>query len=219
MNILGMDTTGGALGVAVSQGETIISEIFVHNKLTHSATLMPYIEQALFMADMPAEEIEKIAVAVGPGSFTGVRIGVCTAKALAHGWGKPVVCVDALDALAYNAASFPGVISPIMDARRGQVYTAAYRKGEKILPDQALAIQEWLKKLPDEPVLFLGDGVPVLREQILKEKPDAVFAPENALYQHGASVCILASRAEKEESYLTAEPYYLRPSQAERLKG
>ena len=70
-----MDTTGGALGVAVSQGETIISEIFVHNKLTHSATLMPYIEQALFMADMPAEEIEKIAVAVGPGSFTGVRIG------------------------------------------------------------------------------------------------------------------------------------------------
>ena len=135
MNILMIDTSGPACGVAIMRDGRLIYEAELVNKQTHSQRVMPMADAALAMNDMTAAEIDVFGAVTGPGSFTGVRIGVSTVKALAHAAGKPCVAVDALEALAANVTAFDGVVCPILDARAQQVYGAIFKNGERVLED------------------------------------------------------------------------------------
>lgn len=221
MFFLSMDTTGGSCSVALCENDRILCEAYLHQKLTHSQTLMPLIDNCLRQTDKTIADIDGFAVTVGPGSFTGVRIGICAAKGLAQVADKPIVAIDTLELLTQNIAGFEGIVCPILDARRGQAYTAFFRNGERICADFADSIEAILEKLPAEPVLFLGDGVPVLREKILQARPDAQFAPEHLNYQHAGHAAKLILQKFTAGELFTAEtvlPNYLRDSQAERMK-
>lgn len=125
MNILAVDTSGPVAGIAILKDGCVTFEETVVNKLTHSANLMPMIDAALTRTGMTLKDMHRLAVVVGPGSFTGVRIGVSTVKGLSHGSGIPCVAVDALQAMAAGVPYFDGIVCPIQDARAGQVYGAA----------------------------------------------------------------------------------------------
>ena len=167
MKILALDTSGPYVGAALMENGAVTHEIAACHGLTHSQTAMPMLDQALEAAGLLPADVDLFAAVAGPGSFTGVRIGVCAVKALAHGCGKRAVAIDALEALSVNAFGFSGVICPILDARRSQVYCAAFRFAagelpERILPDDALPLTEFIARLPkDEQCLFLGDGLSV----------------------------------------------------------
>ena len=154
MKILALDTSGPVAGAALMEDGVITHEVMASHGLTHSQTAMPMVDQCLSSANLTAKDIELFAAVAGPGSFTGVRIGVCAVRALAHAWNKPAVSIDSLETLAMNGFGFNGIICPILDARRGQVYCAAFRFAEgklpeRILEDDAMALTEFLKKLPE----------------------------------------------------------------------
>ena len=221
MKLLVMDTSGPVCGVAVMEDEKVLCEYTAQNRNTHSANLMPMTEAALQSAGKTIGEMDAIAAVTGPGSFTGVRIGVATAKGLAHGAGIPCIPVDALEALSISAGGFDGVICPIQDARAGQVYGAAFRDGKRMTADEPLKLEDFLEKiLPfGERFLFLGDGVPVHREKILEilgEK--AVFAPAHLNYLRPSAAGVLALRSEARTDYLNLQATYLRPPNAQKNK-
>ena len=221
MKLLVMDTSGPVCGVAVMEDEKVLCEYTAQNRNTHSANLMPMAEAALQSAGKTIGEMDAIAAVTGPGSFTGVRIGVATAKGLAHGAGIPCIPVDALEALSISAGGFDGVICPIQDARAGQVYGAAFRDGKRMTADEPLKLEDFLEKiLPfGERFLFLGDGVPVHREKILEilgEK--AVFAPTHLNYLRPSAAGVLALRSEARTDYLNLQATYLRPPNAQKNK-
>ena len=222
MLFLSIDTTGGACSAALCENKKILCEAFLHDKLTHSQTLMPLINQCFERAGKTVADVDAFAVAVGPGSFTGVRIGICAAKGFAQVTGKPVIAIDTLELLAQNIAGFEGIVCPILDARRGQVYTAFFRKGERLCEDFADAIEVVAEKLKgEEKVLFVGDGVPVLKEKILTQLPHAQFAPEHLNHQRAGHAAGLIAEKYSRGEILSAEtvlPNYLRDSQAERMK-
>ena len=216
-----MDASGPVCGVAVMEDEKVLCEYTAQNRNTHSANLMPMAEAALQSAGKTIGEMDAIAAVTGPGSFTGVRIGVATAKGLAHGAGIPCMPVDALEALSISAGGFDGVICPIQDARAGQVYGAAFRDGKRMTADEPLKLEDFLEKiLPfGERFLFLGDGVPVHREKILEilgEK--AVFAPAHLNYLRPSAAGVLALRSEARTDYLNLQATYLRPPNAQKNK-
>lgn len=218
MNILAIESAAQSAGAAVYSGDKLISEQFLNNGLTHSQTLLPLIDAALSAAGRKIEDMDAIAVSSGPGSFTGVRIGLATAKGLALGIGKPILPVPTLLALAHNVASYEGVIVPIMDARRGEVYTATYRAEggvlREICPMRAMPLSGLLPEL--DTALFVGDGVPVHKEKIMAEMGGrAQFAPAHLLYHRASSVALAAKDVEPISPH-RAEPFYLRLSQAER---
>ncbi|MBR3334568.1 MAG: tRNA (adenosine(37)-N6)-threonylcarbamoyltransferase complex dimerization subunit type 1 TsaB [Clostridia bacterium] len=221
MKILVIDTSGPVCGTAVMDEERVYSEYTAQNRNTHSASLMPMIEAALNAAGADLKTLDAIAAVTGPGSFTGVRIGVATAKGLAHGTGIPCIPVDALEALAVSAGEFDGPVCPIQDARAGQVYGAVFRRGERLTGDQPMKLEDYLdlaEKQGDR-FLFLGDGAPVHREAIsarLGEK--AVFAPAFRNYlRPSAAGWIALSKGEKTD-YLGLEATYLRPPNAQKNK-
>ena len=221
MKIIVIDTSGPVCGVAVMEDEKVLCEYTAQNRNTHSANLMPMAEAALQSAGKTIGEMDAIAAVTGPGSFTGVRIGVATAKGLAHGAGIPCIPVDALEALSISAGGFDGVICPIQDARAGQVYGAAFRDGKRMTADEPLKLEDFLEKiLPfGERFLFLGDGVPVHREKILEilgEK--AVFAPAHLNYLRPSAAGVLALRSEARTDYLNLQATYLRPPNAQKNK-
>ena len=221
MKLLVMDTSGPVCGVAVMEDEKVLCEYTAQNRNTHSANLMPMAEAALQSAGKTIGEMDAIAAVTGPGSFTGVRIGVATAKGLAHGAGIPCIPVDALEALSISAGGFDGVICPIQDARAGQVYGAAFRDGKRMTADEPLKLEDFLEKiLPfGKRFLFLGDGVPVHREKILEilgEK--AVFAPAHLNYLRPSAAGVLALRSEARTDYLNLQATYLRPPNAQKNK-
>ena len=221
MKLLVIDTSGPVCGVAVVENEKVLCEYTVQNRNTHSANLMPMAEAALQSAGKTIEEMDAIAAVTGPGSFTGVRIGVVTAKGLAHGAGIPCISVDALEALSLSAGGFDGVVCPIQDARAGQVYGAAFRNGKRLTADEPLKLEDFLEKiLPmGEKFLFLGDGMPVHREKIrevLGEK--AKFAPAHLNYLRPSAAGVLAMQSEKRTDYLNLQATYLRPPNAQKNK-
>ena len=221
MRLLIIDTSGPVCGVAVMEDEKVLSEFTAQNRNTHSANLMPMTEAALEAAGKTIGEMDAIAAVTGPGSFTGVRIGVATAKGLAHGAGIPCIPVDALEALNASAGGFAGVVCPIQDARAGQVYGAAFRGGERLMKDEALKLEEFLERVSGmgEKFLFLGDGMPVHRErirEILGEK--AVFAPAHLNDLRPAAAGVLAMKSGEETDYLHLEATYLRPPNAQKNK-
>ena len=221
MRILVIDTSGPVCGIAVMEDEKVLCEYTAQNLNTHSANLMPMTEAALQAAGKTIGEMDAIAAVTGPGSFTGVRIGVATAKGLAHGAGIPCIPVDALEALGLSAGGFDGVICPIQDARAGQVYGAAFRNGERLTADEPLKLEAFIEKiLPfGERFLFLGDGAPVHREKILKllgEK--AFFAPAHLNYLRPSAAGVLAMKSETRTDYLNLQATYLRPPNAQKNK-
>ncbi len=224
MKILAIDTSGPVCGVSVLVDHTIRYECAVCNKLTHSANLMPMVDAALNASGLGLKDIDRIAVVVGPGSFTGVRIGVSTVKAMAHGAGKPCVAIDALEAMAAGITDFDGVICPIQDARAGQVYGAAFTAGmppKRLLPDAPMKLEEYVSALQPlgERFLFLGDGMPVHRNRLSEMLGDkAVFAEPQHAFLRPASVAALGSLATDELDYLQLMPLYLRAPNAERCK-
>lgn len=219
MKLLVIDTSGPVCGTAVLEDEKVLCEYIAQNRNTHSANLMPMTEAALSSAGVPAGSLDAVAAVTGPGSFTGVRIGVATAKGLAHGWGIPCIPVDALEALNFSAGWFDGVICPIQDARAGQVYGAAFRDGIRLTADEPLKLEEFLKKIMPlgERFLFTGDGVPVHRDRISEVLGDrAVFAPAHLNYLRPSAAGLLALRQGEKTDYLGLQAMYLRPPNAQK---
>ena len=213
MNVLAIDSSGLVATVALQCEDILVGEYTIHNKKTHSQTLLPI------------TEIDAIAVAAGPGSFTGLRIGASTAKGLAQALQIPIVSVPALEGLAYNLAGADSLVCPLMDARRNQAYYGIYDvSGEKpdVLSEQAAApIEEVLEKVNNlgRPVIFIGDGVPVFREQFEKVTVPWKIGADSVRYQRASSIAALGMLFLKQGETMDAAafaPIYLRMSQAER---
>lgn len=225
MNLLAIDSSGLAATVALLSDDILVGEYTIHNKKTHSQTLLPMIHDMLAMADIPVDSLDAVAVSAGPGSFTGLRIGASTAKGLAQALQIPVVSVPSLEGLAWNLAGNQAYICPLMDARRQQVYYGIYDVSGEMpvaLVEQAAApIEEVLSQVDrlGHPVIFIGDGVPVFRSFF-----DGVSVPwsvgsDAVRYQRASSVACLGRKyfdlGKKMEAAEFA-PIYLRVSQAER---
>ena len=223
MNILAVDTSALTATVAVMKNGVTVFENNITNALTHSETLMPMIDYALKSVKLLISDIDLFAVSCGPGSFTGIRIGVSAIKALAYATGKSVFGINTLEALAYNIPLVEDVcVCPVMDARRSQVYNAIYKfkdgKACTVVEPRALSVEELCAEI-GEKTIFIGDGVNVYREKIAELCGDkAVFAPSHLTLQKASSVAYAASIADENE-YLSPEALeviYLRKSQAER---
>lgn len=235
MKILGLDSSGLVASAAVveddGQNGNLLAEYTVNYKKTHSQTLLPMLDEIIRLTELDPETIDAIAVAAGPGSFTGLRIGSATAKGLGLAWNKPLVSIPTVDALAYNLYGTDGVVCPLMDARRNQVYTGIYEfcegKLSVIEPQMAVGIEEIAEKLCalDRKVIFLGDGVPVFREALterLMAGREISFAPAHLNKQRAGAVAALAVsyvREGRTESAAVHRPDYLRLSQAERERA
>ena len=226
MKILALDSSGLTASVAVIEDENLMGEYTMNYKKTHSQTLLPMLDELAKMIELDLQSIDAIAVAKGPGSFTGLRIGAATAKGLGLALNKPIVPVPTVDGLAYQLFGTSKIICPMMDARRKQVYTGFYRfeGGEmKVLKEQcAQSVEDTLDQLRkyNEPVIFLGDGVPVYHDEIMEKMGEsAIFAPAHANRQRAAAVGALAQVYFAQGIYESADefvPDYLRKSQAER---
>lgn len=224
MNIVGIDTSGPAASCAVLRDGVVAELVAMNRGLTHSETIMPALDQAMSGAGLSCEQVDCFAAVAGPGSFTGVRIGVCAAKGLAHAWNKPVARIDALEALAMNVAYFDGLACPILDARRSQVYCAAFdmKNGlpERTLDDGAMELTAFLELLPkDRRLMFVGDGLRVHEARIRELLPEAAIAPANLRDLRADAACLLAAARPGEWMDARAlTPIYLRAPQAERLR-
>lgn len=231
MKILAIDSSGLVASVAVAQDDTLVAEFTMNYKKTHSQTLLPMLEEVKKAIQLDLESIDAIAVAAGPGSFTGLRIGSATAKGLGLALKKPLIAVPTVEALAYNLydTGEDTVICPIMDARRNQVYTGIYcfreHRLETLKQQDAVPMEELLEALNamGKKVIFLGDGVPVYREQIEENcRVPYTFAPAHLNRQRAAAVAALGEIYYKEGKIQTAAehaPDYLRVSQAERERA
>lgn len=229
MRILALDSSGLVASVAVVEDGNMLAEYTVNYKKTHSQTLLPMLDEIVKMTELELDTIDAIAVAGGPGSFTGLRIGSATAKGLGLALNKPLIHVPTVDALAWNLYGSHARICPMMDARRNQVYTGIYRfagdEFQVLAPQMAVAVTEIIDRLNEEEgeVIFLGDGVPVY-QNIIKEKIKVPyqFAPAHCSKQRAACVAVLGMQYMKEGKTETAAehaPDYLRLSQAERERA
>ena len=219
MKILAIDTSALTATAAILADGKLVGEISTTTALNHSVTVMPMIDELLKKVNMDISEIDLFACSEGPGSFTGLRIGIGTVKGLAYGLGKSVVGVSTLEALAHNIFFTDCVIAPIMDARRNQLYNALYRyDGEKLIevtPPRALSVEELCEEI-SEKTIFVGDGVLPYKDkisQILGDK--ALFAsPQNVLQRAGSVAYAALYKKPVDAEELTA--VYLRKPQAER---
>ncbi len=225
MKILGIESSSLVASAAIVTDDELTAEYTVNFKKTHSQTLLPMIDEIVRMVELDLETVDAIAVAAGPGSFTGLRIGTATAKGLGLALKKPLIHVPTVDAMAFNLWGSDGLVCPIMDARRGQVYTGLYhvRRGLEVVNEQcAMAMEELILCLEEfgEPVIFLGDGVPVNKGVIeAKLRVPFDFAPGSHNRQRAASVAALGMEYLRKGVTTGAAdlvPDYLRKSQAER---
>jgi tRNA threonylcarbamoyladenosine biosynthesis protein TsaB len=228
MRILALDSSGLVATVAILEDEQTIAEYTINYKKTHSQTLLPMLDEIVKMTGFDLSTIDAIAVAGGPGSFTGLRIGSATAKGLGLALDKPLVHIPTVDGMAYNLYGNKGLVCPMMDARRNQVYTGIYRFEEEfeIVENQmAISLDELIEKLNQygEKVTFLGDGVPVYKEQLQNGLTvEYRLAPPHVNRQSAAAVGALAMKYFAEGKIETAaehQPDYLRLSQAERERA
>lgn len=232
MKIIGLDSSGLVASAAIMADGVLLAEYSTNYKKTHSQTLLPMLAELRDMIELDLNSVDAIAIAAGPGSFTGLRIGSATAKGLGLALEKPLVEVPTLEGLAYNLWGTDRLICPLMDARRNQVYTGLYefcREGQdfilKTLQGQCAVdihdIMEQLNGLGRETV-FLGDGVPIYQEVLTAHvKVPFAFAPASHNRQRAASIASLGAIYYREGKTVTAaehRPEYLRKSQAEREK-
>lgn len=229
MKILALDSSGLVASVAVVEDDILVAEYTMNYKKTHSQTLLPMLDEIARMIELDLETVDAIAVAAGPGSFTGLRIGSATAKGLGLALGKPLIGVPTVEALAYNLYDTPGFICPIMDARRNQVYTGIYEFENHgmatVKPQLAIGVDDLVAELNDrgKEVIFLGDGVAVYRERILQNiQVPCSFAPVHLNKQRAGAVAALGAKYFAEgrmETAMEHQPEYLRVSQAERERA
>lgn len=225
MLIFAADTCCMAATAALVDDTRLVAQTVVNHHKTHSQKMMPQIADMLKNADIDISDIDVFAAAVGPGSFTGVRIGVATVKGMAQAADKPCVGISTLEALANNARCFCGLLSPILDARRGQVYNALFecdgREMKRLTPDRALPLDELLSELEADgrQTAFMGDGVFVYRCEIESRLGgSAVFLPKFLSMNLAGSVGELAYEAAIRGEYVSygnLTPQYVRLSQAE----
>lgn len=230
MKILAIDSSSLTASVAIVEDDITVAEYTVNYKKTHSQTLLPMLDEIVKMTEQDLSTVDAIAVAAGPGSFTGLRIGSATAKGLAEALQKPVVSVPTVDGLAANLYGTDKLVCPLMDARRNQTYTGLYEfvKGAdgyemRCLQEQeAVDLGEIISRINEtgREVIFLGDGVPVFKEQLKQSlKVPYSFAPNSCNRQRAAVVALLGKKRFSEGMYTDAKshaPVYLRLSQAER---
>ncbi|MDY0235033.1 MAG: tRNA (adenosine(37)-N6)-threonylcarbamoyltransferase complex dimerization subunit type 1 TsaB [Gudongella sp.] len=227
MKILGLDTSTLMTTCAVMDEDSLIGEFSLSLDMSHSEALVPMIKSLLDNLNLKVEDMDGFAVSIGPGSFTGLRIGLATAKAFSHVTNKPILAVSSLEALALNVVG-QGVVVPMMDARRDRVFTAIYDLSEKdiktILKPDAIEVSELVKILEknQEPIYLLGDGATKYKSIFIEKLGDKVkFMPGHLNLSRASSVCILGrERLKKEDvdNIYTLNPEYLRDSQAQRMK-
>lgn len=220
MKILAIDTSAVCASVAITQDGKILSEASINTGLTHSRTLMPMIDSALKNGEIELSSIDYFACSVGPGSFTGVRIGVAAVKGLCDGLGKKCMPVSTLEALAYNLCDRDCIAVSVMDARCQQVYCGIFRNESgtvtRLTDDDALEIEDLGEKLKEYEgdIIFVGDGASICHKALGYK-----MAGAGSVYQRGSSVAFAAEKNYTEEKLLSAEeimPLYLRLPQAER---
>lgn len=226
MKILGIDSSAKSASAAVTLDGVILSEAFVSTGLTHSRTLAPMTRDALENGGLSVNDIDVFAVSVGPGSFTGVRIGSAFIKGLAQAAEKPCVSVSTLEAIAHPLYSRECIAAAVMDARCEQVYSALFRcsrgRLERITPDEALLITELAEEIKNQnlPVILIGDGAQMCYNKLADIIPGIALADEQIRYQRASSVALIAGEALKNGGKALAagelRPVYLRVPQAER---
>ena len=226
MKILAVDTSSAVAAVAVMNEKELLGEYILNNNRTHSQKLVVMIDAVMKNLGMSPDEIDVYAASSGPGSFTGLRIGITTVKAMAYAADKPVVSIPALDALAYNVPNTDAIVCPMMDARNSQVYTTLYKSENgvqvNITEYMGLPVEELTQiiKGKNSDVLFVGDGVLLHKDYLKSRLGDRChFPPPYLLQQRASAVAQLALARAAEgrlESCFDMVPFYLRNSQAER---
>ena len=225
MLTLAFETSAKAGSVALMDADRLLGENYQNTGLTHSQTLLSMAEDLLRSCGYTPQDVEAVAVAAGPGSFTGVRIGVAAAKGFAWGKGLPCCGVSTLEAMALNLGIWQGFVLPVMDARRNQVYTALFHadcgKYTRVRDDRAISLQELGEDVKNltEPIFLVGDGSILCYNYLLKTVPNLVCPPEHRMHQRAAGVGLAAYQKIAEGCSLdgaTLMPNYLRLSQAER---
>jgi len=223
--ILAIESSAKAASVALSLDGTLFAQYFQNNGQTHSRSVMPMVRDMLKTAGRDVSDLDAIAVAVGPGSFTGLRIGVAAAKGLAWGLDLPCIPVSTLEAMASQLIGTEGLICCAMDARRGQVYNALFAAKEGILtrltPDRAISLDDLTPEIRalDTPVTVVGDGAGLCLDHLLHENIAAELAPPHLVMQSAAGVLLTGKHMLERGETVSAEdlaPNYLRLSQAER---
>lgn len=225
MIILAIDTSTVSASVAIMDENKLHGLYSTNYKLKHSEKLLPLIESLLEQINMTLSDMDAFALTVGPGSFTGLRIGAATIKGFAYATGQPIIPVSTLEALAYSQENFTGIIAPILDAQRNQVYCAMFRnvddKPERLCEDSSLGIDEFCEKLlselkEGEKALFLGDGVAKFHEKIISLMGDkAKFADSVSCMPSAAYTAKAALQSGRRESAYSLDLNYIRKAQAE----
>ena len=225
MKILAIDSSAISAGCAITDNGRVIAESFVKIGLTHSETLLPMVSNTLANAKLNAEEIDCFAVSAGPGSFTGIRIGVAAVKGMALTRNTPCIGVSTLEAIAWGCMGLGGTICAVMDARRSQVYNALFTfeagKIVRLCDDRAISIEELTDELSRKEggIYLAGDGAELCRDSMCGKLPRVELVPEHIRFQRGFGVAMAAQRIYAEQGAKSPEdlvPTYLRPSQAER---
>ena len=227
MKMLALETSAKAVSAAVSEDGKILCSGYQDTGLTHSRTLMPIVEHILKNTGLTAADMDAIAVAAGPGSFTGIRIGVAAAKGLAFAADKPAAGVSTLAAMARNVAFCDGLVVCAMDARRQQVYNALFEAKDgqltRLTPDRAISLEELAAELANDlrPKTVVGDGARLCFAHLTEAGISCRLAPAHLVMQNAMSVALEAEAMAAEGNLVSAqalEPVYLRPAQADRLR-
>ena len=224
MLVLSVDSSSATATCALVKDDQILGEINLNSKREHSVIIMDLIDEILKRYNLTIKDVDAFAISEGPGSFTGLRIGMATIKGMAFSTNKPCISISTLDTLAYNVVNFDGIICPIIDALRDNVYTNLYKnidgKLTAISEGTCLSLTELIEDLNkrNEKVIFVGDGVTKHKNRLTKEVSNAIFAPLNCLYPKASSLGELA--LDKLNQGITSPlnefaPIYLRKSQAE----
>ncbi|ASK61239.1 tRNA (adenosine(37)-N6)-threonylcarbamoyltransferase complex dimerization subunit type 1 TsaB [Virgibacillus phasianinus] len=221
MNVLAIDTSNQIMGVAVVKNNVLLGEIVTNLTKNHSVRLMPAISQLMKDTSMSPEQLDEIIVAKGPGSFTGVRIGLATAKAMAWSLGIPVKGVSSLETLAYQGSFFNSYVCPFFDARRGMIYTGLYQwnrnKMELVGEEVNMQMNEWLERLANErkQILFLSQDI-ALHQPLIKEKlGNNAIIPDSIFHSAKPSHLALAGKYKQADKTHSLTPNYLRLVEAE----
>ncbi|TAN41189.1 MAG: tRNA (adenosine(37)-N6)-threonylcarbamoyltransferase complex dimerization subunit type 1 TsaB [Nitrospirae bacterium] len=222
MLILALDTSTMLGGAALMQDDLLIAESRLNVKITHSERVMTEIDAILSRSGLSLQDVDIFGIAAGPGSFTGLRVGLSTIKGLVYATGKKLVSVSTLEALAWNVPFSAYDVCPILDARKKQVYTGIFSWSgagfSTLMPERATALEDLLEKI-NVPTVFLGDGVPIYRSRIEQKLGDkAIFAPPHKSVPAPANtayLCVQKARREEFEDPIALTPAYLRKSEAE----
>lgn len=225
MRVLAIDTSASPASAALVENQKIIGEFFINTKLTHSQTIMPMVDSLLSCCETKLKDVDVLAVSAGPGSFTGIRIGIAAVKGMACGCNKRCVAVSTLEAMAYCHLYHNGIICAVMDARCNQVYNGLFKvengKVERLCPDRAISIDDLIKELENahEKIILVGDGAEICSRAMAQTAVCAQIAPYNVRFQNASAVAFAAEIQAKNGNTISSRelmPVYLRLPQAER---